>query len=109
MRAKLAFSASLGIPATTYLADDKLSAGDDRFREKCEIALLNRLQSAGLIFVASNPNATKDVCEKHGVVTRGKIVLCGTHAEAKELFESNFSESFSDDLAEEDLPSFDLA
>jgi len=34
MRARLAFAASLGIPASTYLADDKLSVGDERFREK---------------------------------------------------------------------------
>ena len=47
MRGRLAFAASLGIPATTYLADDKLSAGDEKFREKCDAALADRLRQAG--------------------------------------------------------------
>jgi len=109
MRARLAFSASLGIPATTYLADDKISAGDDSFREKCEAALLDRLRHAGLIFVASNPGATKDICERHGVVSRGKIILCDTHEEAKYLFEENFQGDQIDEIVDEELPSFDLA
>jgi capsular polysaccharide transport system ATP-binding protein len=109
MRARLAFSTSLGVPATTYLADDKLSAGDDRFRKKCEAALLERLRTAGLIFVASNPNATREVCDRHGVVSRGKIILCETHDEAKQLFQSNFDGSTAEEIADEELPSFDLA
>ncbi len=110
MRAKLAFSASLGVPARTYLADDKLSGGDDAFRKKAEAALAERLTAAGLIFVASNPAATEGVCERHGVLSRGKIVLCDTHAEAKELFMARHSDVAGDEIdSEEELASFDLA
>src|SRR5437870_4241657 len=49
MRGRLAFAASLGIPATTYLADDRLVVGDGRFRQKCEFALVERLRRCGLI------------------------------------------------------------
>lgn len=109
MRARLAFSASLGIPAKTYLADDKLSSGDEQFRKKCEAALKERLQTSGLIFVASNPAVTKGVCERHGVVSRGKIILCETHEQAKDLFIANFAVEAADEIADEELASFDLA
>ena len=109
MRGRLAFAASLGIPATTYLADDKLSAGDEKFREKCDAALADRLRQAGLIFVASNPTATKDICEKHGVISRGKIIMCDTHEEAKYLFEDNSQDDLTYEVIDEELPSFDLA
>lgn len=109
MRARLAFSVSLGIPARTYLADDKLTAGDDAFREKCEAALRERLKSTGLIFVASNPRATEGVCDRHGVLRRGKIIMCDTHEQAKELFASTFAEGAAEEVDDEELASFDLA
>src|SRR4051794_22462235 len=109
MRGRLAFAASLGIPASTYLADDKLAVGDERFRQKCETALADRLQTCGLIFVASNPRMTQDVCERHGVVSQGKIIECGSHEEAEELFKQDFRESAGEEIADEELASFDLA
>jgi len=108
MRARLAFAASLGIPASTYLADDKLVVGDGRFREKCERVLAFRLQTSGLIFVASNPRATKEACERHGVVSRGKIIECDSHEEAEELFARNFRDGANEDIVDEELASFDL-
>src|SRR5688572_3482787 len=51
MKARLALSASLGLPARTYLADDKLAAGDERFRAKCMSALADKLAECGLIFI----------------------------------------------------------
>lgn len=109
MRGRLAFAASLGIPASTYLADDRLAVGDERFRQKCEVTLAERLQSAGLIFVASNPRLTKEACERHGVVSRGKIIECGSHEEAEELFTQNFRDNAGEEIADEELASFDLA
>ena len=108
MRARLAFAASLGIPASTYLADDKLSVGDERFRDKCERVLAFRLQTSGLILVASNPRITKESCERHGVVSRGKIIECDSHEEAEELFLRNYREGGGEDIADEELASFDL-
>ena len=63
MKARLAMAASLGIPARTYLADDKLSAGDEQFRAKCMVTLAERLSDCGLIFIASNPRPAKEVCD----------------------------------------------
>ena len=108
MRARLAFAASLGIPASTYLADDKLSVGDEKFRDKCERVLAYRLQTSGLILVASNPRITKESCERHGVVSRGKIIECEDHEEAEELFLKTYREGGGEDIADEELASFDL-
>jgi ABC-type polysaccharide/polyol phosphate transport system ATPase subunit len=109
MRARLAFAASMGIPATTYLADDRLAVGNDRFRQKCEFALAERLQRSGLILVASRPRVTKDVCDRHGVVINGKIIECGTHEEAEDLFGLNFVGAPAEEFADDELASFDLA
>ena len=108
-RGRLAFAASFGAPASTYLADGKLAGGDRPFAEKCLAALAERLQTSGLIFVASNPRATADVCDRHAVVMRGKIIACASHEEAAELFEQNFQEAAGEDVVDEELASFDLA
>lgn len=111
MRGRLAFAASFGLPAATYLADDKVAAGDPAFREKCMAALTERLKTAGLIFVAGKPRLTEEICDRHAVVISGKIILCSSHKEAAELFALNFQEEGSEeiDIMEEDLASFDIA
>lgn len=108
-RGRLAFAASLGAPARTYLADGKLVGGDRQFAEKCLAALGERLKQTGLILVASNPRATADYCDRHAVVIGGKIVQCSSHEEAVELFERNYLETAVADVMDEELASFDLA
>ncbi|MCA1659625.1 MAG: ATP-binding cassette domain-containing protein [Verrucomicrobiaceae bacterium] len=110
MRGRLVFAASLGLPASTYLADDKVAGGDRPFFGKCMAALRERLKTTGLILVASNPRATGEICERHAVVIRGKIIACSSHKEAADLFALNFEEEqAAGEIAEEELASFDLA
>lgn len=108
-RGQLAFASSLAAPASTYLADGKLVGGARPFAEKCLAALDERLKSTGLIFVTSVPRATADVCDRHAVVMRGKIVECSSHKEAAELFERNFQEAEGEGMVDDELASFDLA
>lgn len=110
MRGRLAFAASFGLPASTYLADDKVAGGDRAFIGKCMAALRERLKTTGLILVASNPRATAEICDRHAIVLRGKILLCPTHKDAAELFALNFEEEqAAGEIADEELASFDLA
>jgi capsular polysaccharide transport system ATP-binding protein len=109
MRTRLAFAVSLGVPATTYLADEKLVAGDPAFREKCEAALHFRLQSCGLILVASNPRPMEAVCERFGVLSKGKIVMCEDLEEAKALLTFDLDHGGAEEAIDEELASFDLA
>jgi capsular polysaccharide transport system ATP-binding protein len=109
MRGRLAFAATFGIPASTYLADENVASGDDHFKKKCASALRERLKSCGLILVASNPRATKEFCDSHAVVLRGKIIRCESHDEAKAMFTAGMDEGAEDEIADEELASFDLA
>jgi capsular polysaccharide transport system ATP-binding protein len=109
MRARLAFAASLGLPAKTYLADDKLSAGDDRFRDKCMTALTAKLSDAGLIFVASNPRQAREICDRFYVLSGGQFLACDDYDEALERLSSSAEDDDAGDSADHDLPTFDLA
>jgi capsular polysaccharide transport system ATP-binding protein len=108
MRARLAFAVSFAFPASTYLADEKIAIGTEAFRAKCTAALAERLQTAGLILVASNPRLTKDVCERHGVLSRGDFIMCDSHEEAIELFGASVQQSGADQY-EDEVASFDVA
>lgn len=109
MRGQLAFAASLGVPASTYLADERLGSGDRPFQEKCAVALEERLKTTGLILVASRPRLTEQVCETHAIVSRGKIIRCASHEEARELFELSNVRGAAEEVADDELASFDLA
>jgi capsular polysaccharide transport system ATP-binding protein len=107
MKARLAMAASLGIPARTYLADDKIASGDEAFRRKTTDVLTERLgEGCGLIFVGSNPRQAKDVCERFYVVTEGEIVPCDDFDHAAALLAGS-SDPDADEGAE--VPIFDLA
>ncbi|MGZ2410651.1 ABC-type polysaccharide/polyol phosphate transport system ATPase subunit [Sphingomonas sp. F9_3S_D5_B_2] len=108
MRAQLAFAMTYGLPASTYIADSRLAGGDRAFAQKCMVALHQRLESAGLIFITSAPRLTKEVCDRHAVLVHGKLIECGTHEEADELF-SSITEEVAANVADEELASFDLA
>lgn len=106
MKNRLAMAASLGIPARTYLADDKLTTGDEAFRRKATEALTARLQDCGLIFVGSNPRQAKDFCERFYVVSGGDIIPCDDADHATDLLAATTDED-ADEAA--DVPIFDLA
>lgn len=108
MKGRLAFAMTFGLPAGTYLADSKLAGGDRPFAEKCMAALHQRLETAGLIFVTSAARMTREVCDRHAVLVRGKLIECGTHEEAEELFAATTQEQAAI-VSEEELASFDLA
>jgi capsular polysaccharide transport system ATP-binding protein len=86
MRAKLSYAVSLAIPCDFFLADDKLSVGDEVFRMKCEVALELRLKNSGLVFFTRNSKLTKNSCTKHGILKEGKIILYNSHEEACYFF-----------------------
>ncbi|WP_165482812.1 ATP-binding cassette domain-containing protein [Legionella gresilensis] len=91
MRAKLGFALSLAIPCDFFLADEKLSVGDDDFRIKCEVALELRLKKSGLIFFTRNPKLTQNICDKHGLLQDGQIQMYQSYEEACYFFEQDLS------------------
>lgn len=104
-KARLGMAASLGIPARTYLADDRIAIGDEAFRAKIVAALTERQDRCGLIYVGSNPRQAKDICDRFYVVDGGTILACDDLEEATTLLTS----AIEDDGSDADVPVFDLA
>lgn len=88
MRARLGMSLSLAIQENTYLADETIGTGDEQFRLKCEAALEQRLEKAGLFLVTRNPRVAERYGHRFGVLRNGRIVMCNDFAEAKAIFTS---------------------
>lgn len=107
MKAKLGFAASFGLSARTYLADDKLSAGDERFRTKCMAHLQGALDDRGLIFVTSNPRSAEDICDRFFLLEQHQFIECDGYEDASARLKQLMEEVTLDD-SDEDMPLFDL-
>ncbi|MEZ5689129.1 MAG: hypothetical protein R3E21_10155 [Caenibius sp.] len=119
MKSRLGFAASFGIPARLMIADDKLISSDPEFREKYEAELHRRLNSAGLIFLASNPRPAEEVCDRFVVLHRARFEEHDTYRSAADRLEEIMAyqdmepaepddDTNGQDRASEDLLYFDL-
>lgn len=85
MNARLAFGISLAIHFECYLVDEVTGAGDERFRARCEEALLHRRDNATLVMISHDPGALRQYCRKGAVVYAGALVFYDTIEEACEV------------------------
>ena len=85
MGARLAFGISLAIDFDCYLVDEVTGAGDERFRIRCEEALLHRRDNATLIMVSHDPGTLKQYCRRGAVVYGGSLVFFDTIDEANDV------------------------
>ncbi|UAK24991.1 ABC transporter ATP-binding protein [Sphingomonas nostoxanthinifaciens] len=85
MNARLAFGISLAISFQCYLVDEVTSAGDERFRVRCEEALLHRRDNATLIMISHDPGTLRQFCRRGAVVYGGNLVFFDTIDEASEV------------------------
>jgi capsular polysaccharide transport system ATP-binding protein len=85
MGARLAFGISLAIDFDCYLVDEVTGAGDERFRARCEEALLHRRDNATLIMVSHDPGTLRQYCRQGAVVYGGTLVFFDTIDEANEV------------------------
>jgi capsular polysaccharide transport system ATP-binding protein len=85
MQARLAFGVSLAIDFQCYLVDEVTGAGDERFRIRCEEALLHRRDSATLIMISHDPGTLQQYCRRGAVVYGGTVVFYDTIDEASEV------------------------
>lgn len=85
MNARLAFGISLAVEFECYLVDEVTGAGDERFRIRCEEALLHRRDNATLIMVSHDPGTLRQYCERGAVVYGGTLVFFDTIDEASEV------------------------
>lgn len=85
MVARLAFGISLAIDFECYLVDEITGAGDERFRIRCEEALLHRRDNATLIMISHDPGMLRQYCRRGAVVYGGSLVFYDTIDEATEV------------------------
>jgi capsular polysaccharide transport system ATP-binding protein len=85
MQARLAFGVSLAIDFQCYLVDEVTGAGDERFRIRCEEALLHRRDTATLIMISHDPGTLRQYCRRGAVVYGGTLVFYDTIEEASEV------------------------
>lgn len=78
MKARLAFSISTLVNADILIADEVLSVGDLRFRQKCEDRM-QKLTSNGvtILFVSHSMPQVKKTCKKAIWLEKGKIKMMG--------------------------------
>ncbi|MEM7238815.1 MAG: ABC transporter ATP-binding protein [Pseudomonadota bacterium] len=75
MRGRLAFGLSMGVDFDTYLIDEIIGAGDQRFRIKCRQYLGARLKRSNLIMVSHNMNMIRTFCDCGVVIEGGHVVF----------------------------------
>lgn len=85
MNARLAFGISLAINFDCYLVDEVTGAGDERFRMRCEEALLHRRDHATLIMVSHDPGTLRQYCRRGAVVYGGTLVFYDDMEEANDV------------------------
>jgi capsular polysaccharide transport system ATP-binding protein len=82
MQARLAFGVSLAIDFECYLVDEVTAAGDERFRQKCDEALLARRDSATLVMISHDAHTLMRYCRRGAVVRDGNVTFYDTVEEA---------------------------
>jgi len=85
MGARLAFGISLAINFECYLVDEVTGAGDERFRVRCEEALLQRRDNATLVMISHDPGTLRQYCQRGAVVYGGTLTFFDTIDEASEV------------------------
>ncbi len=78
MMARLAFAASLAVDFDCYLVDEITDAGDARFRQRCEDALMARRETGTLVMVSHDPHTLRQYCTTGALVGEGRVDLFDT-------------------------------
>ena len=75
MQARLAFGISLAIDFDCYLVDEVTSAGDERFRERCQEALMHRRRTGTLVMISHDPHTLRTYCSTGAVLFDGRLTF----------------------------------
>lgn len=84
MVARLAFGISLAIEFDCYIVDEVTAAGDIRFRQRCEEALMARRDNGTLIMTSHDPYTLEHYCTRGAVLYAGCLTFYDSVADACE-------------------------
>lgn len=85
MQARLAFGISLTIDFDCYLIDEITGAGDVRFRNRSEQALMDRRDRAALVMISHDPGTLQQYCSRGAVLYGGALTFFDSISEACEV------------------------
>lgn len=84
-RSQIALSLSLNTEFDSYLADDMNVSSNPVFRDKCDAALLDKLETAGLIMLSRHPRLLKTFATRFYVLSGGSLIECKNTVEAQDI------------------------
>ena len=84
MKARLAFTVSMGIPFDTYLIDEVTSVGDGSFRQRSEDLLRARLARSSAVVVSHSMDLLARLCTSGAVLENGRLFFYAKVARAIE-------------------------
>ena len=91
MRSRLAFSVTRCIVTDIYLLDEAFTAGDQGFREKCELVFRSYAQRGCTMLIASHDfDFVERHCTKILWLERGHLVQLGPPAQVLDLYRENW-------------------
>jgi capsular polysaccharide transport system ATP-binding protein len=73
MKGRLNFAISMAIDFDCLLIDEVLSAGDQRFRERCHEELLVKRKDRALVLVSHEPGMIREICDSAYVLVEGHL------------------------------------
>ncbi len=74
MSARLAFGVSLAIDFDVYVVDEVTGAGDARFRQRCQDALMQRRKTGTLVMVSHDMSTLRSYCDCGAVLRDGRLI-----------------------------------
>ena len=87
MKARLGLAVASAIKPDILLIDEVLGVGDPQFREKSKARILNLVEETGTVVIVSHSfGLMKDICDRIGVVHKGKLMMVGTPKEAIDAY-----------------------
>ncbi len=89
MRSRLAFGVSMGLSFDTYLIDEITAVGDAAFKRKSSAVFLDRMQSAGAIFVSHSIGMLREMCTAGAVLEDGRLTCYADIGEAIDRHDHN--------------------
>jgi ABC-type polysaccharide/polyol phosphate transport system ATPase subunit len=83
MKARLGLAVATAIKPDILLIDEVLGVGDPQFRDKSKARILSLVKDTSTVVMVSHSFALmKDICDRIGVIHKGKLVMIGTPEEA---------------------------
>lgn len=84
-RVQTALALSLNTDFDAYLADDMNVSNTIAFREKCDAALMDRLEGAGLIMLSRHPRMLKQFADRFFVLCDASLIECESAEQAQDV------------------------